>query len=146
MLFLIEHIVWMNLLWISVEPDEFSWGLLLAYTGILIASVAWVMEVVVPVEPDPFDLHGQFCIVFVVGCFVNLNASVVVLPGSGQGLGDAYRYVIAFLGIASVLVAMLWYLLRIVKAGFSNEPALELSSYVLYLGALWVGINGSRAT
>ncbi len=52
MFFLIEHVVWLYVLWVeSSEPYPF-WWLGVAYFGVLVACVSWVMEVVVPMVPN----------------------------------------------------------------------------------------------
>ena len=86
MLFLIEHAVWLYVLWVVSRPP-FWWRLGVAYFGVLVACVSWVMEVVVPMVPNVGKLHSIFCMIFIVGCLINLVASVLlVLPGKVQGV------------------------------------------------------------
>ncbi len=62
MLFLIEHVVWMYVLWVESTDKVFPfWRLGVAYLGVLVACVLWVMEVMVPMEPNVGGLHSLFC-------------------------------------------------------------------------------------
>jgi hypothetical protein len=144
MLFIIEHAVWLNLLWISAEPGEFSYFLLAAFAGVLLATVSLLVDVVVPVEPDPQGIHALFCILFMVGGSINVFSSLILLPGSAQGVSITYKYVMVGITFTGFAAALSWYLLRLSKVGLDYESALEHISYVHYLGFLLVGIIGAR--
>ncbi len=81
MCFLIDHMAWVYVLWVlSCEPPPY-WRLTIAYIGILVACISWVMDTVVPLQPNPMHLHSTFCQIFIVGCLINLMGSVLSLPG-----------------------------------------------------------------
>ena len=141
---LIEHAVWLHVLWTLARPPYRS--LVLTYTAVLLLTIAWIMEVVIPVYPDPFDYHGQFCIVFVVGCAVNAIGSMWVLPGKEQGVDSTYKYTISVMTAIAISASAIWYLTRIINGTIENsiivhEPTLEIVSYCMYLAGLGVGMD-----
>jgi hypothetical protein len=147
-LFLIEHTVWLHMLWTLARPPYIS--LIITYTAVLLLTIAWVMEVVIPVEPDPFDHHGHFCIVFVVGCTINIIGSMWVFPGKQQGVDTTYKYIISTLTAIAVLASAIWYMTRSINKIFGevqdpivsvHEPTLEIISYCTYLAGLGVGMD-----
>ena len=54
-LFFVEHAVWLHVLWTLARPPYLS--LIITYIAVMLIIIAWTMEVVVPVEQDPVDLH-----------------------------------------------------------------------------------------
>jgi hypothetical protein len=151
-LLLIEHAVWLHLLWTLARPPYIS--LIITYTGVLLLTIAWIMEVVIPVVPDPSDYHGQFCIVFVVGSAINIIGSLWVLPGRNQGVDSTYKYTISLTTVIAVLASAVWYITRVIngiigdKSGDAthsvpiiHEPTLEITSYCMYLAGLGVGLD-----
>jgi hypothetical protein len=147
-LLLIDHAVWLHLLWdLALAP---FYSLLTAYTGVLILVIAWVMEVVVPIEPDPVDLHGKFCIVLVIGCIINLIGSILILVQSLKKF-TYFRFIMYFFSIFSIVNSLLWYIWRILNMHYHFadsfiktlphlEPSLELTAYIMYLIVLLTGI------
>lgn len=147
MLFLIEHAVWLYVLWVVSRPP-FLWRLGVAYFGVLVACVSWVMEVVVPMVPNVGKLHSIFCMIFIVGCLINLVASVLlVLPGKVQGVvlllpparGDYKGLMMAWCWLA-VVCCGIWYVTRLVHAPVVHEPTLEIVAYSSYLAGLLTGL------
>lgn len=137
MLFLIEHVAWVYVLWVlSCEPPPY-WRLTIAYLGVLLAIISWVMEIVVPINPNIMGLHSKFCIVFVVGCLINLIGSVLSLPGSVT-VGSFKTIMIGFGGLA-VSSCAAWYGARTVGKHSGHEPTLEIVAYLSYLSSLLTG-------
>jgi hypothetical protein len=133
-LILIVHAIWAHMIWVLSIPPHYD--LVIALTGILILVIAWVMEVVVPVLPDPDDLHGIFCIIFVLGCAINFLASLYLLPE-----GVEYKRAMGTLGFLGVLSSSIWYFSRISQNDISNvltEPFMEIFAYLSYLCSLLV--------
>ena len=131
------------------QPPFYS--LIAAYTGVFLLIISWVMEVVVPVEPDPLDTHGKFCIVFITGCTINVFSSLLLLPAKAHDM--YYKYVMGALGGFSVLVSLTWYIWRIVNDKFNIQdtisleifqhlqPFFEIIAYISYLVSLLIGID-----
>ena len=156
-LLLIDHTVWLHLLWDLAHAPFYTLStaytgvLILAYTGVLILVIAWVMEVVVPVEPDPIDLHGKFCIVFVIGCIINVIGSIILLVKTLKK-STYFRYIMYFFGLGAVVTSLFWYTWRTLNKTFHLdnsqfittlshfEPLLELTAYIMYLLVLLTGI------
>jgi hypothetical protein len=150
-LFLIEHAVWLHMLWMLARPPYFSLGV--AYTAVLLLTIAWIMEVVVPVDPDPYDYHGKFCIVFVFGSVFNCVGSLWLLPGKAQGVDPSYKYIISITTVIAILASAAWLGVRLLNGIvekvtedtknhiFLHEPSLEITSYNMYLAGLGVGMH-----
>jgi hypothetical protein len=143
-LFLIEHTVWLNLLWISVDQNECSCMLILAYAGILLSTISLLVEVVVPVDPDPDGVHKLFCLLFMVGGSINVISSLIILPGSAQGVDSMYKYVMVGITLLGYAAAFTWYALMFSEKEQNHASFLEHASYILYLLFIFVGIVGSR--
>ena len=151
-LLLIEHAVWLHLLWCLAGNNYYN--LTIAYVGVLLLTISWVMEVVVPVIPDPFDHHGKFCIAFVFGCVVNLFSSLLLMPS--HNTDNSYKYIISILGIFAVISSAIWYAWRIVNDKFKItdatklqqferlEPFFEITAFTAYLAGLGVGLDWAR--
>ena len=149
-LFFVEHAVWLHVLWTLARPPYHS--LVITYIAVMLIIIAWTMEVVVPVEPDPLDLHGKFCIVFIVGCTLNCIGSLWLLPGKAQGVDPTYKHLIAITTGVAVLASLIWYGKRVANGigtakneDFSrftvHEPSLEITSYSMYLAGLAAGMD-----
>lgn len=150
-LFLIEHAVWLHMLWTLARPPYFS--LVITYTAVLLQTIAWTMEVVIPVDPDPYDYHGQFCIVFVIGSILNCVGSLWLLPGKAQNVDPNYKYIISTTTAIAVLASATWYGVRLINGIvekvtmdtknhiFLHEPSFEITSYSMYLAGLGVGMH-----
>jgi hypothetical protein len=143
----IEHAVWLHILWTLARPPYIS--LIITYAAVLVIIIAWTMEVVVPVEPDPFDYHGKFCIVFVIGSTVNCIGSLYLLPGKAQGVDPTYKTLCSITTGIAVLASAIWYGKRVANGiGRANnvdftsfnlhEPSFEITSYSMYLAGLGV--------
>jgi hypothetical protein len=133
-LILLVHAIWAHMIWVLSIPPFYD--LVIAYSGILLLIVAWVMDVVVPVLPDPGDLHGKFCIIVVIGCTINFLASVYLLPN-----GRGYKRAMGFLGFLGFLSSSTWYFSRILQSDISNvltEPFMETVAYLSYLCSLLI--------
>lgn len=135
-LFLLEHAVWVCLLWVVCAWVGASlYGLFAAYLGVLTVTVGWVMCVVVPTEPDPDGLHQAFAMVGAFGCVINVAASLYVLP-----FGAGCRYATWGLWIIGVIAAAAWFIVRQADANARIQPALQFIGFASYLCALLVGV------
>ncbi len=147
-LFLIEHAVWLHLLWVIADPPYYSLGL--AYIGVLLSIISWVMELVIPTEPDPKGLHPWFCILFVAGCVLNIGGSLSLLPGKSHGIDPSYKYIFGFLGLIAVLTAAAWFTFFMTKNSMNLsgkwhiEQTFQIVAYSTYLAAICVGLNWFR--
>ncbi len=143
-LLLVEHAVWLHLLW------EFAYGqacsLALAYLGVLIVVASWAMELIVPTEPDPDGLHPIFCISFVVGCTLNLIGGLLLLPGKKHRVDPSYKYITAALGLVGVLCSAIWVAWWKLKhlthlPPWKVEQSMQATAYITYLAGLAVTLN-----
>ena len=147
-LLLIEHSVWLHLLWDSAYPPYYSLGL--AYIGVLLSVTCWVMELIIPTEPDPKGLHPWFCILFIAGCALNVSGSLILLPGKSHGMDPSYKYIFGFLGLAAVLTSAIWFTWWMVKASvhltgvWHIEQTFQIVAYSTYLTGLSVVLNWFR--
>ena len=147
-LLLIEHSVWLHLLWCLADHAYYSLGL--AYIGVLLAMTSWVMELVIPTEPDPKGLHPWFCILFIAGCVLNVSGSLLLLPGKHHGIDASYKYVFAFLALASVMTAAVWFTWWMVKdsvklpGAWHIEETFQIVAYSTYLAAISIVFNWFR--
>ena len=118
------------------------------------ATTCWIMEIIIPVEPDPLGLHASFCIYFVVGCSVNILGSLFLLPGKQQGQDTSYKYLIGILGGVALICSLLWFLWWYIKntLNIHNEytdnwhmqQVFQVVAYNAYLTAMAVGFNWAR--
>lgn len=142
-LLLIEHSVWLHLLWNLAQPPYYSLGL--AFLGVLVCITSWVMEIVVPTVPDPKNLHPWFCIFFIVGCALNIAGSALLLPGRSHGVDASYKYIFIALGASAVLMSGVWFVWWMIKASFNStwhiEQTFQIVAYSTYLAALGVVFN-----
>jgi hypothetical protein len=145
MLLIIEHAVWLHVLWTLGRPPYHS--LFVSYLGVFVLTSAWIMEVVVPIEPDPFRHHVLYAIIFVAGCMINLFASLQLLPGNRQGVDASYKYLGGFIGLMGVLSSLTWFgiwLLRRltdIKTDWRIESFLQITGYTTYLAAVGVVLH-----
>jgi hypothetical protein len=151
MLLLIEHTAWLYMLWTHAVHSTYYCGLGVAYIGILLTVTSWVMELIIPVGHIT-GLHSNFVFWFVVGCFVNIIGSIILLPGKKQGEDIAYKYIMGFLCVIGIICSLLFWLWYALKNYFDihdydNLPLQQVfqnSAYVAYLSALIVGFEWAR--
>ena len=142
MLLIIEHTVWLHLLWMLADPPYYS--MIFAYFGVLLAITGWIMELIVPTDPDPKSLHPYFCILFIVGCVVNISGSILLLPGRSRGVDSSYKYVFAFLGLSAAVISGIWFAWWMLKdqlklrATWHIEQSFQITAYETYLSSLAV--------
>ncbi len=143
MLLLIEHTVWLHLLWMLATPPYYSMSL--AYFGVILATTGWVMELIVPTVPDPKGLHPYFCILFIVGCVLNITGSLLSLPGKSQGEDSSYKYIFGLLGLTAAVISGMWFVWWMlkdsiqIKVTWHMEQTFQIIAYETYLAALAVG-------
>ncbi len=142
-LLIIEHTVWLHLLWtVACAPYH---SLLVSYLAIFFLVVCWIMVVVIPMDPDPMRLHTVFAIFFTAGCIVNLSSSLMLLPGVNQGVDSSYKYILGILGLVGVLASLAWFTLWIlnktvgIQTNWLIEVDLQITAQKAYLAALAVG-------
>jgi hypothetical protein len=141
-LLLIEHAVWLHLLWTLGSPPYHS--LFVSYLGVLVLTSAWIMEVVVPIDADPHNQHLIFAIIFVAGCMINLFASLQLLPGKRQGVDASYISICKFIGLTGVLTSLTWFsiwlLLRLIdiQTDWRIMSFMQITGYTTYLAAMGV--------
>jgi hypothetical protein len=143
-LLLVEHTVWLHLLW------EFAYGqtcsLVLAYFGVLTMTASWAMELIIPTEPDPYSVHPIFCVAFVVGCTLNLIGGLLLLPGKRHGVDPSYKYITVALGLVGVLCSAIWVAWYSLKHSLQLPPwrieqTMQITAYITYLAGMAVTLD-----
>lgn len=142
MCLLIEHAVWLHLLWTLATAPYYS--LVISYLAVLFSVISWTVVVVIPMEPDPLRLHAVFAIFFSVGCIVNLYASFLLLPGKAQGIDPSYKIIFCAVGSTGVLASLSWFTIWLLKktteirTDWHIEPDLQIVAQTTYLAGLAV--------
>ncbi len=145
MFLLIEHVIWLHLLWTFARPPYTT--LTVSFIGVLLLVTSWIMEVVVPIEPDEHKYHKVFAITFVVGCVITSCASLALLPGKKQNYDPTYKYVAWFFVLASICTSFTWFALWSMIQIYNTvvdwhiNIYLQITAYCAYLGSLAVVFN-----
>jgi hypothetical protein len=145
MLLLIEHTVWLHLVWsVSIHNSHSHNTMLISFVGVLLLTTAWIMELVVPIEPDISKHHVIYAVLFVKGCMINIFSSLALIPGRmGSGV-VLYKHIAYTLSIFSVIVSLVWFVVWYLREILSFDIDwhvgvwLEYIAYTCYLSSLGV--------
>jgi hypothetical protein len=134
MLLLIEHTVWLHLVWtVSIHNSYSHNALIISFVGVLFLSSMWIMELVVPIEPDPLKHHVIYAILFVVGCMINSFSSLTLIPDRMESGAVSYRHFAYKLNILSVLISLMWFLFWVTRQVFSVDLDWHIGVWLQYL-------------
>jgi hypothetical protein len=139
MLLLIEHVVWLHLLWSLARHPYYN--LIISCLGVLCLTTSWIKQVVVPENKDPFQHHLIYAIVFGVGCTVNLFASLTLLPVA------SYRDAAGILAALAALACLTFVTVKFLRndpattIDWHIEPCLQMTAYAAYISALGVCLD-----
>jgi hypothetical protein len=140
MLLLIEHAVWLHLVWsVAIHDRHLHTALILSYAGVLLLTTMWTMELVVPIEPDVSKHHVVYAIIFVFGCILNIFSSLKLLPESP---GVSYKRYACLMNMVSVGATLVWFVVWYSRKRFAVDINwhvdvwLENIAFTAYLSSL----------
>jgi hypothetical protein len=140
MLLLIEHAVWIHLLWSLARYPYYN--LVICCLGTFALVFAWIMQIVVPVHRDPHQHHLIYAVIFGIACTVNLFASLTILPNDCTD--QSYKYTAAILGTLAALAGIAFVIVKVLRndpqstIDWHTEPSLQMLAYTAYITALAV--------